>query len=102
MRSLLPGQALPADSRAGYAADIQSRLKGARKIRVIAMLVSDPGILTSLLALKTRDIKGVLDPHEMKVVMKNKTNDPKFWFANGDPRFVAGGGRAESEEIVVL
>ena len=58
------------------------------------MLVSDPGILASLLALKKKDIKGVLDPHEMKVVMKNKTTNPKFWFAAGDPRFVAANSHA--------
>jgi len=74
--------------------EIQNRLKGAKKIRVIAMLVSDAGILASLLALKKKDIKGVLDPHEMKVVMKNKTGDPNFWFANGDPRFVAANSHA--------
>ena len=78
----------------GIEAEIQSRLKGAKKIRMLAMLVSDPGILASLLALKKKDIKGVLDPHEMKVVMKSKTGDPKFWFANGDPRFVAANSHA--------
>jgi len=58
------------------------------------MLVSDAGILASLLALKKKNIEGVLDPHEMKVVMKNKTTDPNFWFANGDPRFVAAKSHA--------
>jgi phosphatidylserine/phosphatidylglycerophosphate/cardiolipin synthase-like enzyme len=74
--------------------EIQSRLKGAKKIRLMAMLVSDPGILASLLALKQKDIKGVLDPHEMKVVMKKRITDPTFWFANGDPRFVAANSHA--------
>ena len=78
----------------GIEAEIQNRLKGAKKIRVMAMLVSDPGILASLLALKKKDIKGVLDPHEMKVVMKKKAGDPNFWFANGDPRFVAANSHA--------
>jgi phosphatidylserine/phosphatidylglycerophosphate/cardiolipin synthase-like enzyme len=73
-----------------------NRLKGAKKVRIIAMLVSDKGILTSLRALKNKDIKGVLDPHEMKQVMKNKSNDPNFWFANGDPRFVAAPSHAFS------
>ena len=41
------------------------------------MLISDHGILASLLALKNKDIEGVLDPHEMKVVMKNKMGDPE-------------------------
>jgi len=78
----------------GIETEVQSRLKGAKKIRVIAMLISDPGILASLLGLKKKDIKGVLDPHEMKNVMKNKTADPNFWFANGDPRFVAANSHA--------
>jgi phosphatidylserine/phosphatidylglycerophosphate/cardiolipin synthase-like enzyme len=78
----------------GIETEVQARLKGAEKIRVIAMLVSDQGILASLLALKNKDIKGVLDPNEMKVVMKNKTGDPNFWFANGDPRFVAAKSHA--------
>src|SRR5207302_3404068 len=36
----------------GIETEVQNRLKSAKKIRVIAMLVSDPGILASLLALK--------------------------------------------------
>lgn len=78
----------------GIEAEIQSRLEGAKKVRVIAMLVSDQGILASLLACKEKDFMGVLDPHEMKVVMKNKTDDPNFWFANGDPRCVAANSHA--------
>src|SRR5258708_6233303 len=78
----------------GIETEVQNRLKGAKKIRVIAMLISDPGILKSLLALKNKNIKGVLDPHEMKVVMKKKKTDPNFWFANGDPRFVAANSHA--------
>ncbi len=81
----------------GIETEIQSRLKGAKKIRVIAMLVSDPGILASLLALKKKDIKGILDPHLMKNVMKKKTADPNFWFAQGDPRFVAANSHAFSK-----
>jgi phosphatidylserine/phosphatidylglycerophosphate/cardiolipin synthase-like enzyme len=81
----------------GIETEIQSRLKGAKKIRVIAMLVSDPGILASLLALKKKDIKGVLDPHLMKNVMKKKLTDPNFWFAQGDPRFVAANSHAFSK-----
>src|SRR5262249_17971213 len=78
--------------------EIQNRLKVARKIRLMAMLVSDKGVLASLLALKKKDIKGVLDPHEMKVVMKNKATDPVFWFANEDPRFVAAPSHAFSKK----
>ncbi|MFL6449982.1 MAG: phospholipase D-like domain-containing protein [Bryobacteraceae bacterium] len=36
----------------------------------------------------------MLDPHEMKVVIKIKTDDPNFWFANGDPRCVAANSHA--------
>ena len=78
----------------GIETEVQNRLKGAKKIRVMAMLISDSGILASLLALKKKDIKGVLDPHEMKVVMKKKPTDPNFWFAQGDPRFVAANSHA--------
>lgn len=78
----------------GIETQVQSLLKGAAKVRVIAMLISDPGILASLLALKKKDVKGVLDPHEMKVVMKKKPTDPNFWFAQGDPRFVAANSHA--------
>jgi phosphatidylserine/phosphatidylglycerophosphate/cardiolipin synthase-like enzyme len=81
----------------GIEAEVQKRLKGAKKVRVIAMLISDKGILSSLLALKKKDIKGVVDPHEMKQVMKKKANDPNFWFANGDPRFVAAPSHAFSK-----
>jgi len=80
---------------------IAAALKGARKLRLAAMLVSDPGLLQSLFDLKTGDIQGVLDPNEMKVVMKPPRGkskiDPKlFWFANGDPRFVAAPAHAFS------
>ena len=78
----------------GIETEIQTRLKGAKKIRIIAMLISDTGILASLRALKNKDVKGVLDPHEMKQVMKKKPSDPIFWFANGDKRFVAAPSHA--------
>jgi len=80
----------------GIETEVQARLKGAKKVRIIAMLISDKGILSSLLALKNKDIKGVLDPHQMKQVMKNKAGDPNFWFANGDKRFVAAPSHAFS------
>jgi phosphatidylserine/phosphatidylglycerophosphate/cardiolipin synthase-like enzyme len=79
--------------------EVQKHLKGAKKVRIMAMLISDPGILDSMLALKKIDIKGVLDPHMMKNVMKPPKGksklDPKlFWFANGDKRFVAAPSHA--------
>ena len=77
-------------------------LKGAKTVRIMAMLISDPGILQSLFDLRKQDIKGVLDPHEMKQVMKPPHGqshvDPKlFWFANGDKRFVAALSHAFSK-----
>ena len=77
-------------------------LAGAKKVRVIAMLVSDQGILQALHALKAVDIKGIVDPHEMKQVMKPPKGQSKippflFWFANGDPRFVAAPSHAFSK-----
>jgi phosphatidylserine/phosphatidylglycerophosphate/cardiolipin synthase-like enzyme len=80
----------------GIETEVQELLKGAKKVRIMAMLISDAGILTSLLAFKpkTKDIMGVLDPHEMKNVMKNKATNPEFWFAQGDPRFVAANSHA--------
>jgi phosphatidylserine/phosphatidylglycerophosphate/cardiolipin synthase-like enzyme len=78
-------------------------LKPAKSVRVIAMLVSDPGILQGLAAFKgpRNDIRGILDPHEMKQVMhppkgKSKTDPKLFWFANGDRRFVAAPSHAYS------
>jgi phosphatidylserine/phosphatidylglycerophosphate/cardiolipin synthase-like enzyme len=78
--------------------EIQSRLRGAKKVRVMAMLISDPGILTSLLALKKVDIKGILDPHMMQNVVKppkgkSKLGPKLFWFES-DKRFVAAPSHA--------
>ena len=74
----------------GIEIEVQKRLKNAKKVRIIAMLISDPGILTSLLPFKKagKDIMGVLDPHEMKVAMGKNATKPEFWFAQGDSRFV--------------
>jgi len=75
---------------------VVAALKSAKRIRIAAMLISDPNILESLFAFSKpgSDIKGVLDPGEMKQVMpppqgKSKQDPKFFWFANGDKRFVA-------------
>lgn len=86
----------------GIETTVVNALTGAKKVRLIAMLVSDQGILTALHALKSKDIKGVVDPHEMKQVMKppkgkSKLDPSLFWFANGDPRFVAAPSHAFSQ-----
>ncbi len=82
---------------------IVDRMKKAKKIRLIAMLVSDLGILQALKAFQPagKDIRGILDPHEMKQVMhppkgKSKKDPALFWFANGDKRFVAAPTHAYS------
>jgi phosphatidylserine/phosphatidylglycerophosphate/cardiolipin synthase-like enzyme len=86
----------------GIETTVAKLLSGAKTVRMIAMLVSDPGILQALFALKNIDIKGVLDPHEMKQVMHpshgtSHTNPQLFWFAQGDPRFVAAPSHAFSQ-----
>lgn len=47
-------------------------------------------------------MEGILDPHELKQVMHpphrhSKSNPKLFWFANGDPRFVAAPSHAFSD-----
>src|SRR5690242_15991319 len=70
----------------------------------MAMLISDPEILQGLTAYHSanRDIRGVLDPHEMKMVMKQsnlgKHQPGLFWFAQGDQRFVAAPSHAVSPQ----
>lgn len=71
-------------------------LNGARKLRIAAMNLGDPGILT---VLKDRfqnpaaDIAGVLDPGQMRSVMpppagKSKQPANLFWFTRDTTRFV--------------
>jgi phosphatidylserine/phosphatidylglycerophosphate/cardiolipin synthase-like enzyme len=82
---------------------IVALLRKAHSVRVIAMLVSDDGILKALAPFKpaSKNIKGVLDPHEMKQVMhpphgKSREDPALFWFADGDSRFVAAPSHAYS------
>jgi len=73
--------------------EVQKHLTGAKKVRVMAMLISDPGILARLFALKKIDIKGILDPHMMQNVVKPPKGksklDPKLFWFESDKRFVA-------------
>jgi phosphatidylserine/phosphatidylglycerophosphate/cardiolipin synthase-like enzyme len=70
---------------------VVNALTGAKKVRVLSFLISDPGILNALAAFRDDakfDIKGVLDPHGMRDVTSRSKQDPElFWFTN-DPRFV--------------
>jgi phosphatidylserine/phosphatidylglycerophosphate/cardiolipin synthase-like enzyme len=81
----------PADGD-GIGHAIASALQGARRIRIAAFLLSDPGILAALLPFASDphvDIAGVYDPNGMDDVLRYSHQDPhSFWFLH-DPRFVA-------------
>jgi phosphatidylserine/phosphatidylglycerophosphate/cardiolipin synthase-like enzyme len=81
----------PADGD-GIGRAIASALQGARRIRIAAFLLSDPGILAALLPFASDphfDIAGVYDPNGMEDVLRYSHQDPhSFWFLH-DPRFVA-------------
>jgi phosphatidylserine/phosphatidylglycerophosphate/cardiolipin synthase-like enzyme len=74
-------------------------LKGARKVRIAAMLLGDPGILKALRQFKNKDIEGVLDPNQMRTVMpppvgKSKQPPSLFWFTRDKKRFVGAASHA--------
>jgi len=76
----------------------------AKKVRVMAMLISDSGILQALSKFKpaNKDTEGVLDPYEMKKVMspprgRSKIPATLFWFGRKDKRFVAAPSHAYSQ-----
>jgi PLD-like domain len=73
-----------------------AKIKDAQKLRILAFLISDPGILQSLLPFQgqEKDIRGVYDPHGMQSATKGSHKNPAlFWFLN-DPRFVAAPSHA--------
>ena len=73
---------------------IVSVLSKAQKVRVLAFLNSDPGILEDLVQLQNSDIAGVYDPNGMKDAMRGTHQDPAlFWFTQ-DPHFVAAPSHA--------
>ena len=76
----------------GIEGTVVAALKGARRVRVLAFLISDPGILDALAPYATDphlDIRGVYDPNGMQDVLRYTQQDPaRFWFLH-DPRFVA-------------
>ncbi|GAC1447142.1 MAG: phospholipase D-like domain-containing protein [Ktedonobacteraceae bacterium] len=73
---------------------IVSLLSSVKKVRILAFLVSDLGILEALAQLQAGDIAGVYDPNGMKNVMKGGHKDPAlFWFVD-DNRFVAAPSHA--------
>ncbi|HEV2461616.1 MAG TPA: phospholipase D-like domain-containing protein [Ktedonobacterales bacterium] len=78
---------------------VTTALKGARRVRVLAFLISDPGILDALAPYAgdpSFDIRGVYDPHGMQDVTRYSRQDAaRFWFLH-DPRFVAAPSHAFS------
>jgi phosphatidylserine/phosphatidylglycerophosphate/cardiolipin synthase-like enzyme len=81
----------------GIEHEIIAALKGARRVRVMAFLLSDPGILGALAPLGADprfDIRGVYDRHGMQDVMRYSRQDrTHYWFLD-DPRFVAAPSHA--------
>jgi phosphatidylserine/phosphatidylglycerophosphate/cardiolipin synthase-like enzyme len=79
--------------------ELTSAIHNAQKIRLMAFLVSDPGILQALAPLAQNpqfDIRGVYDPHGMEDVLRYTSQDRAlFWFMS-DPRFVAAPSHAFS------
>lgn len=71
---------------------IIAALTKAHKVRVLAFLISDQGILDTLASCAQNpdvDISGVYDPNGMDDVTRYRHNDTSsFWFMH-DPRFVA-------------
>jgi phosphatidylserine/phosphatidylglycerophosphate/cardiolipin synthase-like enzyme len=69
---------------------LDQALTSARRVRLLAFLISDPGILGALarFADPAADIQGVLDPHGMQDVLRYRhPDDPAYWFMR-DHRFV--------------
>ncbi|MEO7003111.1 MAG: phospholipase D-like domain-containing protein [Ktedonobacterales bacterium] len=67
-------------------------LKQAKRVRVFAFLISDPGVLDALAPYANEpqfDIRGVYDPNGMRDVLRYTSQDEaRFWFTK-DSRFVA-------------
>jgi phosphatidylserine/phosphatidylglycerophosphate/cardiolipin synthase-like enzyme len=75
---------------------ISQALASARRVRVMAFLISDPGILSALARFSdpSADIQGVIDPHGMQDVLRYRdVNAPEYWFMR-DRRFVAAPSHA--------
>jgi phosphatidylserine/phosphatidylglycerophosphate/cardiolipin synthase-like enzyme len=74
-------------------------IQAGRRIRLLAFLLSDPGLLQSLAPLASQptfDIRGVYDPNGMQDVLRyTKLDRSLFWFLQ-DPRFVAAPSHAFS------
>jgi hypothetical protein len=78
----------PADLEGVETAVIKA-LSTAKSVRILAFLMSDPGILAAVHRFQAAgDIRGVVDPNGMANSMKSKKISPaQFWFMK-DKRFV--------------
>ncbi len=75
-----------------------SLLHGARKVRIMAFLIGDAGILEALEQVRNADVKGIYDPSGMEDVLRSSRQDRShFWFLH-DPRFVAAPSHAFHEQ----
>ncbi|WIG57840.1 MAG: hypothetical protein OJF49_000585 [Ktedonobacterales bacterium] len=76
---------------------IVAALQRAKRVRILAFLISDPGILVALARFAgdpSLDIRGVFDPHGMQDVLRySRLGEDRFWFVH-DPRFVAAPSHA--------
>ena len=73
---------------------VMSLLKDAHRVRILAFLIGDSGILQALEAVKHADVKGVYDPNGMEDVLRFSRQDHShFWFMH-DSRFVAAPSHA--------
>jgi hypothetical protein len=73
---------------------VMSLLKGASKVRIMAFLIGDAGILDALGQVRHADVKGIYDPSGMEDVLRSSRQDRShFWFLH-DSRFVAAPSHA--------
>ena len=78
----------------GIERTMMSLLKGARKVRILAFLIGDAGILDALTQVRHADVKGIYDPNGMEDVLRSSRQDrAHFWFLH-DSRFVAAPSHA--------
>lgn len=73
---------------------IMSLFKGAKRVRIMAFLIGDAGILDALAQVRQADVKGIYDPNGMEDVLRSSRQDrAHFWFLH-DARFVAAPSHA--------
>jgi hypothetical protein len=81
----------------GIENSIIAALKDVRRLRIMAFLISDAGILAALKPLADDhrvDIRGIYDPNGMEDALRsNRQNRSHFWFLH-DSRFVAAPSHA--------